>query len=340
VTKSKCLSLCGLAGLAVLITGPGAFAQASSDWDKTIAAAKAEGQLVFYNATPAKMAEKLVAAFEKKYGIKVDTVNARSSEIRERIRADRNSGRSVGDVMINGIGTSFTLMQEGSFEQHGHLPALANMKAPFTTDGTLLPYRAGIFVLGVNTSLVEAADEPKSWFDILDPKWKGKILMDDPRASAGGYQFFDVTYQKFGEDYLRKVADQKPTIGRETATDLRRLAQGEFPLYFPVAASDLPGIVGLPVKPIVPSEGAPYVVVVNAVLKQPPHPNAARLFLNFMLEEDAQRIASEFGSISVTGIKADNLSPMIREMSNAKLLGQNIPEKQAEMLKLANEIFK
>jgi iron(III) transport system substrate-binding protein len=137
------------------------------------------------------------------------------------------------------------------------LALAGSLTEPFVDDGTFLPANAGNFALLINTNLVK--DEIRSWKDLEDPKWSGKILSDDPRALGAGSGWFEVTYRAFGREYHEKVAAQKPVFSRVWAESRRRIARGEFSIYFPFNVSEYQPLKGLPIKVIIPKEGVPYV---------------------------------------------------------------------------------
>src|SRR5262245_8074985 len=262
-----------LAGLAVLAgalvgTGP---ASAQADWGEGVAEGKKEGKAVVYNGTNFKIVRQLGDLFQKQHGLAVEVLDGRASEIRERIRTEQAAGRAIGDLIYSGA-TSITLQAaEGAFKPHGGVPLAARLAEPFADDGTFLPVSAGNFALLVNTALVK---EPiKSWKDLEDPKWAGKILSDDPRALGAGQVWFEVTYRTLGRDFQEKVAAHKPVISRVFAESARRIARGEFPVYFPFNASEYQSLKGLPIKVVTPDEGVPFVAFGAAILKDAPHVN-------------------------------------------------------------------
>jgi len=192
----------------------------------------------------------------------------------------------------------------------------------------------------INTKLVSPGDEPKGWSSLLDPKWKGKILGDDPRALGGGFSTFAVLHDKLGADYVNKLAEQGPTLIREPRMGERRAAQGEFAIYYPFLFNGYGSLKGLPVKAIVPEEGVTFVVFVASMIKNAPHPNAALLFINFLLSEEMQAIfAAEGLGPSIGGIES-KIPADIRPLVNAKSLGMPDWRREQDLLKVSKEIFK
>src|SRR5690606_26036939 len=120
-------------------------------------------------------------------------------------------------------------------------------------------------------------EEPKSWADLTDPKWKGKIVADDMRALGGGSVLFMVTHDRFGTDYLQKLASQNIHFTRQVRESPRRVARGEFAMQIPIGFSFALSYKSLPLRAYTPKEGNPYVTYEVAIPKNAPNPNAARL---------------------------------------------------------------
>jgi len=333
----------GMVGAAVFggLLGLSAKADDAADWEKVVAAGKKEGKVVVYSASTPTVISLRDKAFEKKYGIVVERLDGRSSEIRERIRAEQSSGRALGDLTITSASTGGEQKAMGAFEEHGFLPNVSKIRLPSKDDGTLTPTSISRFGILINTSMVKPEDEPKSWLDLLDPKWKGKILSDDPRANGGTFQAFFVLYDKFGREFHEKLAAQQPVFARDYAVSERRVARGEFPIYIALNVSSVVNLRGLPVKGIMPSQdGAPYLTLITAMLKGAEHPNAARLYMNFLLEDESQEEWVTFGSDSPTGARPATLAEDIKRMIDPPLMGTTTAERQPAMLKLFGEIYK
>ena len=316
-------------------------ARAQDDWAKVVEGARKEGKLVIYTASIGSPSLKAVyKAFEQKYGVQVELFEARASEVRERVRVEQSSGRFLGDIHHNGSTTTGLMARDGNFQPHGPIPNIANIIPPYAATDLSVPSEVISYCLMINKNLVKPADEPKSWKDILDPRWAGKILSDDYRALGGGAVFFVVMYNAFGRAFVEKLAAQKPVFSRDLANSERRVARGEFPLYIPFSLQDYAALKGLPVKPIVPEEGRPYVRFDLSMLKNAPHPNAARVFMNHYLDVQSQIIYANAGYNPVVKDVIEKTIEEIRPLLATKALGTTDPEKQDAMLELAKQIFK
>lgn len=330
-----------LGGAVWAAAGPAAHAEGADQWPDVIKAAKAEGKLTMYTANVGNTTHKQVAdAFEKKYGITVTILEGRASEIRERVRSEQAAGRFVADISHNGSTTTGLQLEAGTFMPHGYLPGLDRVRAPFKVDDVRVPVFAIAYAILINDRLVKAADAPRSWKDLTDPRWQGKILSDDMRALGGGSVLFFTTEEKFGSDFHQKLAANKPVFSRDLAASERRVARGEFPIWIPLNMGDFPLLHGLPVRFVLPTEGLPYVTYELAMLKNAPHPNAARLFMAHYLEDSAQLVHGNAGNLMVVDSVAAKLIPEMHALSKAPLLGTTDWRRQDAMLKLAADIYK
>jgi len=230
--------------------------------------------------------------------------------------------------------------REGQLQPHGDIPNLQNLLSDQSASDKRVPSYILPYGILINTRLVPPSEEPKSWTDLLDPKWKGKMLADDLRAVGGGSITFAAFHDGLGMEFLRKLAEQGLVFSRDVGNDERRVARGEFPLRFPELFSSYLLLKGLPVKLIVPVEGAPYVRFDMALLKSAPHPNAARLFIGFYLGEQTQLTYANAALKPVVKGVAEKASPDMQALANVKLLGTSNADTQQEMLALAMRIFK
>ncbi len=319
-------------------------ATAQDDWTKVVAAAKAEGKLIIYSAyVGAPSSRALIKAFEAKYGIPVEILEARGSEIRERIRTEQSAGRFAADVLFTSVGQAkLQETEEKALEPLPKLPNVSQLTGGFKADTAFVPTMTIPYGILVNTALVKPEDEPKTWKDIADPKWKGKILADDPRAIGGGYLTMFVHHDTagLGLPFLEKYAEQAPMLTRDQRQSQQRVARGEYAIYMPFILTDYDKLKGLPVKHIIPTEGVPYVLYGYALLKNTARPNTAKLYMDFALSEEAQLIWALEGHGSVTAGIAEKIPADVRPIVAAKPLGTSDSARQNDMLGLAKKLFK
>jgi iron(III) transport system substrate-binding protein len=332
------LRVAGLALASIAFATLNASAQ-TGNWDSIVAAAKREGKLLIYNGTNFPIVRKIAAEMQKETGITVDVLDGRATEIRERIRVEQSTNRTVASLSYSGLTTLITQTGEGVYQEHGSLPNAQGVIPELVSKGHVLLGSVGMFILMYNTNIVKD-DAPKSWADLADPKWQGKILSDDFRAAGAGNVWFEATLNAFGRGFHEKMAAQKPVFSRNFPESERRVARGEYPLYLPFNVSEYISLRGLPIKAVVPSEGAAYVPFGAAILKDAPHPNAARVFLNFLLSEVGQTMLAAEGFRPAKAGFETKAPPEVAPLVAGKLLGTTTPGRLDEMTKLATEIYK
>jgi len=337
IVNRQCrLGMLVLAMGAVVATS--SYSQDAQDWDKVVDAAKKEGKVVVYSGFVGGPETPIVAAmFEQRYGIPVQVIAGRPSEMQERIRTEVSTGRPNGDVSLNG-GNSQVLMQKaGLLQLPGHVPAAAKLTIEPTVPEEI-PVYVSSYGLVINTNLVPKGQEPRSWLDLLDPKWKGKILSDEMGTTGAAATWFSVIQEKFGTDFHRKFATQNIQFSNVIVENPRRIARGEFAIYVPFIMTTILTLDGLPVKAVVPEEGSPYSVFSVALIKGAVRTNAARLFMNFMLEPDVQQIYANNGYVVATKLERD-LPAKLGWAKDQKLLGRQSVDGVQERMKQAKEIY-
>ena len=293
---------------------------ASAVTPQLIAAAKKEARVVYYTSIDLPVAERIAKAFEAKYsGIAVRVERSGAERVFQRIGQEYASRIHSVDVVNSSDAAHFIVWKrEGMLEPY--LPDDVAQYYPAEhkdPDGAFASFRAWLCVIGYNTSMVKAEEAPKSYADLLDPKWMGKIVKAHPSYSG---TIMTATYQMardLGWDYFEKLSKQKVMQVQSSADPPKKLALGERAVM--ADGNEYNMFIekekGTPVEIVYATEGSPLIVGPNALFKNAPNPNAARLFQSFCFSPEAQQLC-----IDVAGLRS--LHPQTKEKPGRKPFGE------------------
>ena len=266
---------------------------------RLVSQAKKEGTLTLYSTMTLEDATPLLAAFEKKYGIKVRMWRAVNQKLVQRAVAEARAGQHAVDA-FEGSGPGLEILhQEGLLEKF-HSPAFADIpREAFPRHGYYAPDNLLFTVMGYNTKLVKPEEVPATYEDLLLPKWRGKLGIE-----ASNVAWFAAVAKAMGEEkglaYFQKLAASGPQIrsGHTLMTEL--VAAGEIPIALTLynQAVDKLKEKGAPIdwKPLAPAFGRADGI---AMAKHASHPHAALLFADFVLSPEGQRIIKERARVPV-----------------------------------------
>jgi ABC-type Fe3+ transport system substrate-binding protein len=261
-----------------------------------IDAAKKEGEVIWYTTQIiAQLVRPVSVAFEKKYGIKVRSTRANSTELSVKIINESRAGRPQSDV-FDGTSTVVPLKKEGFVLQWLPDPAKA-YPAPYKDpEGYWVANNLFFLTPGFNTALVPKGTEPRSYQALLDPKWRGKIAWSTSPTSSGGPGFIGTVLTEMGTEsgmpYLRELSKQRiANIGSAAREVLDQVIAGEYLLALQIFNHHtvISGKKGAPVDWI-KMEPVTGTLSVISVHKNAPHPNAAKLLVDFITSPEGQNI--------------------------------------------------
>jgi iron(III) transport system substrate-binding protein len=260
---------------------------------RVLAQAKKEGAFVLYSTMTLEDANPLIGAFEAKYGVKVRMWRAVNQKLVQRALAEARAGQHAVDA-FEGSGPGLEILHAEGLLEKFWSPAFADLPPEaFPRHGYYAPDNLLFTVMGYNTRLVRREDVPKSYEDLLAPRWRGKLGIESSNVA-----WFAAVSKAMGEEkglaFFRKLAAMEPQVrsGHTLMTEL--VAAGEIPLALTLynQAVDKLKEKGAPIdwKPLPPAFGRADGV---AVAKYASHPYAALLFADFVLSPEGQRIIKE-----------------------------------------------
>ena len=285
-----------------------------------IEAARREGTVAYYTSMELQSAERVARAFEAKYeGIKVRLERSGAERNFQRIGQEYASGIRVVDVVNSSDASHFIAWKRDGLLAPYVPEDVAKYYPPEhrDADGLFTTFRIVLSTLGYNTNLVKAAEAPKSYADLLDPKWKGKIVKSHPGYSGATLTSTYEIARDVGWDFFEKLAKQNVMQVQSAADPPKKISLGERSIMMD-GGENLASLLkdqGAPVEIIYPAEGSPLVIGPNGIFKAAPSPNAARLFQSYCFSVEAQQ-----SIIDVSGYRS--VHPQTRERAGRKLLAE------------------
>lgn len=335
----------------------------NAEWEKTVDAAKKEEKVVVYSTLLTEMLRDISPMFKSKYGLAIDITGGRGTEFRAKLLTEQKNGIFWTDIAISGLNTIFSIKEAGATE-----PLVPNLIWPEVTDpkvyyGGEIPFadkdrrifRTMAYPTHsylINNELVKPEDI-KSFYDLLNPRFKGKIVMSDPMVTGSAFNLFSTLLyrQIMNLDFFRQLAKQEPVLTRDLRLEVEWLARGKYSIDWGAQNAPIQEFKrqGAPLTLLVAKEGTYLSASAgNLILvKQSPHPNAARVFINWLLSREGQIMEQKYmGSHSSRAdIPTEGVEPnQIRKAGDKYFMGASETEgwvvnEQDKYLALAREIF-
>ncbi|MBI2458450.1 MAG: extracellular solute-binding protein [candidate division NC10 bacterium] len=260
--------------------------------------AKKEGKVVWYSSLGLDLAQKVCNTFSQRHpGVTCELTRSGSERIFQRIMQELKANLAIADVVHTSDAAHFVdFKTQGmlmAYEPAGMKSIRADFKDP---DGVYYTLRGTPYVMAYNSRLVPKDQAPRKWQDLLDPKWRGKVAHGHPGYSGIVTTGMLGILSKYGWDYYAALAKNQPIIGQSAEDPPVKVAGGEGPIgvsgeYNLFRAKKK----GNPIEIVFPEDVVPFVNSPVAILKRAPHPNAAKLFMDFLFGKEAQQLMADDG---------------------------------------------
>ena len=266
---------------------------------KLMAAAKAEGRIDIYGTYPSESLQSVLDQFKKDTGLALDYVRLPTSRMYDRVLAEFAAGRLEADyVDLTDLQLIKGWMERGVLAEH-KVPAFDKI-APNLRDerGQWYYIVRPIQVIAVNTEMLKEADYPKAWRDLLNPKYKGLIGMPHLDAGGSALALYAFWRNKIGPDSLKQLAANEPRI-QATAIPVQNDLQRGRTSIATVGASGMLQMIEeqkAPIKIIIPEEGLVAFGAMGNVSATAKHPNAAKVWVNYVTSKYGSTLMSKTGS--------------------------------------------
>ena len=310
-----------------------------------IEAAKKEGKVIWYTSLALPSSTALVHLFMNKYkGIEVEVHRTGSQRVLQRVMQEASAGIKTVDVIHTSDAGHFVLLKEKGLLLKYVAKGDESFPAGFKdSDGFYYGMRATLSVIAYNPKLVSDKEAPKTWKELLDSKWRAKQVTAHPGYSGIIMTHVLALVKQYGWNYFQELAKNKLHIVQSANDPAGVVASGERPVgvngaeYFYYKTLKQ----GNPIKILYPKEGVPLVVSPTAIAKDAPHPNAAKLFTEFILTKTAQQMLADNEGL-YTGhpeVTYPNDKPKLKDLKLLAVDPDELEKRNAEIRKRFVEFF-
>jgi iron(III) transport system substrate-binding protein len=301
--------------------------------------ARKEGTFLLYTSMNAPDVNHLFEGFRQRYPFIVPkSYTTRSAALLERVITEARAGKFLSDVIQGNAFTLFLLGKRGNLEPYASPEAKAFPASYRDPAGNWVAAYLQLNVIAYNTKLVSAAEAPKGYEDLLAPRWKGRMALDDKQ-----YIWFDGLLNAMGREkglaYLKRLAAQGINFRSGNTLLANLLAAGEFALLInarPESVDELKQK-GAPMEWVAPRPTTANVLPIG-ITKNAQHPNAGRLFMDYMLSEDGQKRLSAMGRTPTRpGVSAAN--PRLSQGLEIAVNDPGMAERFDQVVELYKQVF-
>ncbi len=280
-------------------------------WEKLVQAAKQEGKVTIYGYSMIGDVGLAVAqGFKDKYGITAEMISGSGAQLAQRILTEQRISQVAADVVEGNPSIIYPLKEANFTVSSADIPVLREKDVwlidPKVADdpGHILGHALQTYHTYINTQLVKAGSEPRSLRELTQPKWAGKMVTEDPTFSSSSYTFFYTLVRRKFTDMatLRAIGMNDLHFEVNTNQMAADMVKGKNAVHVGAADNSYAKVAlpGVPVKAIALEEGSVVASSAIAAIKNSPHPNAAKLFVNWIITQEGQtKYIKERGILSI-----------------------------------------
>jgi iron(III) transport system substrate-binding protein len=329
----------GAAALALPRLIGGAEAQEPVD----LAAAKKEGRVALYTSAPLGAAQKVATAFQEKYGINVELFRTGGVQVLRRFMIEQDAGRGGADVLVSSdLSAVRDLIGRDSFVpfkpvDYDKVPAEFNHPT-----GLYVAQRVSIISIYGRTDLIPPAEMPKTWTDLANPKFKGKVVMTNPNFTSLQVAVVAMLSRAHGWNFYERFNKNDVMIVQGNEQALNLCKTGERPIVAGGDSQYASGarLQGHKIDNTFPADGTFAVPSTTSVVKGSRHPNAAKLMAEYTLSLEAQRLWPQSGVYAArTDVDPPVGSPPIKDIKVAPIDYDYLKAQSAGVKRRFSEIF-
>lgn len=306
-----------------------------------IKAAQAEGRVMVYSSDDEATQRNMLDAFEKKYGIKGSFIRFPTAPLMQRFNTESDNGTVQADVVSVSSTVPFvTHADRFATLTPSELPNLAKWPQS-AVKRTYVDHATDIVALIYNTDLVKPSEVPKTWAELANPKWKGKFLLMDPQVADNYMGWLDAVERAHGTDLLRKIAAQDYKLTQSGASGVQMVAAGAYLFNAPTFTGFAQQLIAKKAPIATQYLAAPTVVAARSmgIAARAPHPNAARLFVNWLLSQEGVRTYCTTVKTPVFGDPAGALG-CTRAFGDGDVMRYDVPEERRRAMAKALGVAK
>ena len=338
------------ATLAIVVTMQLASAQNGAmtpQEQRLYAGAKKEGSVTWYTSqSGTQVSEEVCAMFTARYpGVKCNPVRATAQVVFQRLIQETKARATHADVLsTNSVADLVILKKDGNLAPYTveNLRFVSpRIKAMAEKDGYWIPTQLAPLGIVYNKNLVKAADAPKTWKDLLDPKWQGQTAVAHPGYSGSVGVWVTAMHKLYGREYFEKLAQNKPQIGRSILDGMNLVISGERKVALaPLNTAEKEASKGAPLVTVYPADGVLLPLSASAILKDAPHPNAARLFLEFNLGPELSKyLAAELRNPLRSDVASPPGIPSLEQLKILTVPDAEVMKNAAQMKEMFRDVF-